>query len=181
MDAVTTAFDRFRVLAALREGDRGVAVLDELVASHARRVVNAAPQALWYPGRAVLVTRNDDGLQLFNGDVGIALPGADGALRVVFASPSGARAVAPARLPPHQGAFALSVHRAQGSEFEEVLLVLPTQTSRVLSRELLHTGLTRARSHVTVAGSAAAIEGAIAAPTRRNSGLGARLREEFGP
>lgn len=181
VDAVTTAFNRFRVLAALREGDRGVAALDEMVASHARRAVSAAPDAPWYPGRAVLVTRNDEGLQLFNGDVGIALPGADGALRVMFASAAGLRAVAPARLPPHQGAFALSVHRAQGSEFERVLLVLPAQASRALSRELLHTGLTRARSCVTLAGSAAAIESAIATPTRRNSGLGARLREEFGP
>ena len=180
VDAVTTAFNRFRVLAALREGERGVAVLDELVASHARRAVSAAPDVPWYPGRAVLVTRNDEGLQLFNGDVGIALPGADGALRVMFASASGPRAVAPARLPPHQGAFALSVHRTQGSEFEQVLLVLPAQASRVLSRELLYTGFTRARSRVTVVGSAAAIEGAIAAPTRRNSGLVARLREEFG-
>jgi exodeoxyribonuclease V, alpha subunit len=181
VDAATTAFNRFRVLAALREGERGVAMLDELVASHARRVVNAAPNAPWYPGRAVLVTRNDEGLQLFNGDVGIVLPAADGTLRVMFPSASGPRAVAPARLPPHQGAFALSVHRAQGSEFEEVLLVLPAQASRVLSRELLHTGLTRARSRVTLVGSAAAIEGAIATPTRRNSGLSARLREEFGP
>jgi exodeoxyribonuclease V alpha subunit len=139
--------------------------------------VGADARSLWYPGRAVLVMRNDEGLQLFNGDVGLALPGADGALRVMFPQGAGHRAVAPARLPPHQDAFALSVHRAQGSEFEAVMLVLPEQASRVLSRELLYTGLTRARSHVTLAGSAAVIESAISAPTRRESGLLARLQE----
>jgi exodeoxyribonuclease V alpha subunit len=136
--------------------------------------------AWWFPGRAVLVTRNDAGLRLFNGDVGIAVPDAQGRLRVVFQDGAGHRALAPARLPPHQGAFALSVHRAQGAEFEDVLLVLPAQASRVLSRELLYTGLTRARGSVTVVGSAAVIEGAIATPTRRDSGLIARLREELG-
>ncbi|WP_198320809.1 exodeoxyribonuclease V subunit alpha [Azohydromonas aeria] len=176
--AVTAAFARFRVLAALREGPRGVAALDALVAAHVRRAVGADARAPWYPGRAVLVTHNDPALDLFNGDVGIALPDADGALRVMFPHGAGLRAVAPARLPPHQGAFALTVHRAQGSEFEALVLVLPEGGSRVLGRELLYTGLTRARRHVTLVGAAAVVEAAIRAPTQRHSGLRARLREE---
>ncbi|NML14936.1 exodeoxyribonuclease V subunit alpha [Azohydromonas caseinilytica] len=180
--AVTAAFNRFRILAVLREGPRGVAALNPLVAGQVQRALGAAPQArggAWYPGRAVLVTRNDEMLRLFNGDVGIALPDADGALRVMFPDGAGLRAVAPARLPPHQDAFALTVHRAQGSEFDEVALVLPEHTGRALSRELLYTGLTRSRGRVTLVGSAAVIEAAIASPTRHHSGLIARLREEL--
>lgn len=180
VDALTTSFNSFRVLAALREGERGVEALDTFVAAHARRAVGAPAQAPWYPGRAVLVTRNDEGLRLFNGDVGIAVPDGQGRLRVVFQDGAGCRFLAPAQLPPHQGAFALSVHRAQGAEYQDVLLVLPARASRVLSREWLYTGLTRARGSVTVAGSAAAIESAIATPTRRASGLIERLREEAG-
>jgi exodeoxyribonuclease V alpha subunit len=177
--AVTAAFDAFRVLAALREGERGVAALNALVARQVRQAVQAPPQAAWYAGRAVLVTRNDAATRLFNGDVGIALPGVGGALQVFFQDETGFRALPPARLPPHQDAFALTVHRAQGSELDETLLVLPAAPGPVLSRELLYTGLTRARRRVTLAGSAAVVESALRSPTRRHSGLIARLQEAF--
>ena len=182
--AVAAAFERFRVLAALREGSRGVAALNALVAAQVREAVQAAPSAPWYAGRAVLVTRNDEATRLFNGDVGIALPASaragGGALQVFFADEAGFRALPPARLPPHQDAFAMTVHRAQGSELEEAMLVLPAAPVPVLSRELLYTGLTRARRRVTLAGSATVVASAIHAPTRRHSGLLARLAEEMG-
>jgi exodeoxyribonuclease V alpha subunit len=111
--------------------------------------------------------------------VGIALPVAGGALQVFFQDESGFRALPPARLPPHQDAFALTVHRAQGSELDDTLLVLPAAPGPVLSRELLYTGLTRARRHVTLVGSAAVVESALRSPTRRHSGLIARLHEAF--
>jgi exodeoxyribonuclease V alpha subunit len=125
-----------------------------------------------------MVLRNDYVLKLFNGDVGLALPDAHGELQVHFPRPDGTfRAVAPARLPDHETAFAITVHKAQGSEFDRVAVVLPDRPSAVVTRELLYTAATRARRQVTLCASAAMIERAVATPTRRHSGLGARLRE----
>ena len=136
------------------------------------------PRSAWFAGRPVMVLRNDPGLKLFNGDIGITLPGADGTLQVFFSGTEGGfRAVAPLRLPPHQTAFAMTVHKSQGSEFAEALVLLPAQRSRVLSRELLYTAITRARDRVWLAGSAPVVAAAIASNTRRSSGLQARLRE----
>jgi exodeoxyribonuclease V alpha subunit len=87
------------------------------------------------------------------------------------------RAVAPLRLPEHETAFATTVHKAQGSEFDRVLLMLPARPTRVVTRELIYTAVTRARSGVTVVGSADVVEKAIVSPTRRYSGLVARLAE----
>jgi exodeoxyribonuclease V alpha subunit len=124
-----------------------------------------------------MVLRNDYVLKLFNGDVGIVAPDATNALVVHFPDGAGFRPVPPARLPEHGTAFAMTVHKAQGSEFEHVLLMLPARASRVLTRELLYTGLTRARSRATIVAGAAELETAIASPTRRYSGLLARLRQ----
>ena len=137
-----------------------------------------APGAAWYPGRPVMVLRNDPVMKLFNGDVGIALPDATGRLTVCFADADGRlRRVAPQRLPPHQTAFAMTVHKAQGSEFDAVLVLLPAEPHRVVSRELLYTALTRARRQATVVAGAAVLTQAIESPTARHSGLLARLRE----
>ncbi len=125
-----------------------------------------------------MVLRNDYVLKLFNGDVGIVLPDATGALMVFFpGSDGGFRAVAPLRLPEHETAFATTVHKAQGSEFDRVLLLLPAKPNRVVTRELLYTAVTRSRSGVAIVGGAEVIEKAIASPTRRYSGLVARLKE----
>ncbi len=128
-------------------------------------------------------------LGLFNGDIGVALPasaspGAE--LQVWFAepqAPGGCRAVAPARLPAHDTAFAMTVNKSQGSEFDRVLLVLPQRSAgteagdayRALTRELLYTAVTRARQQVTLAASEAALRAAIGTPTQRDSGLRGRL------
>ena len=117
-------------------------------------------------------------LKLFNGDVGIVLPDASEALMVYFPdSDGGFRAVAPLRLPEHETAFATTVHKAQGSEFDRVLLMLPAKPTRVVTRELLYTAVTRSRSGVTIVGGAEVVEKAIVSPTRRYSGLVARLEE----
>lgn len=184
---VVAAFDRFRVLAALRAGPRGVNALNQRLGRQAR--ARLAPwtetpaRSPWYPGRPVMVLRNDPLLGLYNGDIGIALPvatseGERGLLAVHFADGAdGLRAVAPVRLPEHDDAWAMTVHQAQGSEFDAVALLLPAQPHRVMSRELLYTAVTRARERVTLIGSAAVIAAAIAAPTRRHSGLVSRLHE----
>ncbi len=134
----------------------------------------------WYPGRPVMVLRNDYVLKLFNGDVGIVLPDASDTLMVYFPESDGSfRAVAPLRLPEHETAFATTVHKAQGSEFDKVLL-LPAKPNRVVTRELLYTAVTRSRAGVTIIGGADVMEKTIFSPTRRYSGLVARLGDVRG-
>jgi exodeoxyribonuclease V alpha subunit len=185
--AVTEALGSFRMLCALREGPRGVAALNAEMTHRVRAALRAAGIAAglddaspWFPGRPVIVLANDYVLKLFNGDIGIALPDASGQLLVHFpdaASPGGFRAIAPVRLPLHETAFAMTVHKSQGSEFDGVLVVLPGERSRVLTRELLYTAITRARRRVVLAASAPVLEAAITASTQRHSGLLARLAE----
>jgi exodeoxyribonuclease V alpha subunit len=174
------ALNAFRILCATRLGARGVHTLNAQMAEQVRRAARA-PLAVgtnWFAGRAVMVARNDYALGLFNGDIGIALPTREGALRVYFrTADGGVRAIAPAALPPHDTAFALTVHKSQGSEFDHAALVLPATAHRVLTRELVYTAVTRARKTVRVIGSREVFAGAIAAPTRRDSGLFARMQE----
>ncbi|BBU27128.1 hypothetical protein BTHE68_08620 [Burkholderia sp. THE68] len=173
------ALNRFRVLCATRKGPRGVDEVNARIAAKVREQAGIALAlgAQWFAGRPVIVTRNDYALGLFNGDIGIALPGADGLLRVAFRIADGSlRYVSPAALPPHDTAFALTVHKSQGSEFEHAALVLPGTFVRVLSRELVYTAITRAKRRVDVIGSAAIFAQAVREPTRRDSGLAARMR-----
>ncbi|WP_248321798.1 MULTISPECIES: AAA family ATPase [unclassified Caballeronia] len=172
------ALNRFRVLCATRKGPRGVDEVNARIAAKVREQAGIALAlgAQWFAGRPVIVTRNDYALGLFNGDIGIALPGADGALRVAFRMADGSvRYVSPAALPPHDTAFALTVHKSQGSEFDEAALVLPGSFVRVLSRELVYTAITRAKRRIEVIGSAEIFAQAVNAPTRRDSGLAARM------
>jgi exodeoxyribonuclease V alpha subunit len=180
--AAMRAFERFRVLVAVREGGRGLGALNAWVEARLRATLGLAPDrsagGRWYPGRPVIVLANDYLLGLFNGDIGLCLPDETGALRVFFpAAEGGFRAIAPLRLPAHDTAFALTVHKSQGSEFEDVLLVLPAQPVRVLTRELIYTGVTRAARRVTVAGAGDVFIAGCAARTQRASGLRDRMRE----
>jgi exodeoxyribonuclease V alpha subunit len=184
--AAMRAFERFRVLVAVRDGGRGLGALNAWVEARLRATLGLAPDrsagGRWYPGRPVIVLANDYLLGLFNGDVGLCLPYASGALRVFFpAADGGFRAIAPLRLPAHDTAFALTVHKSQGSEFEEVLLVLPAHPVRVLTRELIYTGVTRAAKKVTVAGAGEVFITGCAARTQRASGLRERMREAAAP
>jgi exodeoxyribonuclease V alpha subunit len=174
------ALNRFRILCATRSGPRGVDQVNSAMAAQVRRAaqVPLALGAQWFAGRPVMVTRNDYALGLFNGDIGIALPAADGALRVHFRTGDGRlRVVSPAALPPHDSAFALTVHKSQGSEFEHAVLILPSSFSRVLTRELVYTAITRARERVEIIGARAMLAQAIATPTQRDSALAARIAE----
>jgi exodeoxyribonuclease V alpha subunit len=176
--------NRLRLLTALREGPQGARGLNARIeaALSGRRI--GTPPA-WFPGRLLLVTENSYRHHLFNGDVGICLPGDDGTPLVWFAGAGAGdpgsgpgqavRPFHPAALPAHESAFAMTVHKAQGSEFDTVWLQLPRVDARVLSRELLYTGLTRARSALHIAGSAGVIEAALSRHAGRVSGLGWRL------
>lgn len=167
-------FNRFRILCAVKVGSYGVAGLNELVEeilSDERLIRN---DNRWYHGRPVMITRNDYNLKLFNGDVGLALRDSESSnqLRVFFPAPEGGvRKFLPSRLPVHETVFAMTVHKSQGSEFKRVLFILPDHESAVLTRELVYTGLTRAREHVELWTNEEPFKAAIAKRIERASGL----------
>jgi exodeoxyribonuclease V alpha subunit len=175
---VLQAHAQFQLLCAVRRGPYGVEGLNARIAAllHAEGLTPSASG--WYAGRPVMVTRNDYSTGLMNGDVGIALlvPGAgasgEGLLRVAFASSDGGiRWVLPSRLAEVETVFAMTVHKSQGSEFAHAALLLPAEPSRVLTRELVYTGITRARSWFTLAipsGAQAVLEFALARRTRQD-------------
>lgn len=144
-------FERFRVLCALRQGSFGVSGLNKSIENCLAARCLISPQKLWYQGRPVMITLNDYSRKLFNGDIGITLADADsaGELAVYFrGADGGVRKIAPHRLPAHDTVFAMTVHKSQGSEFDRLLLIMPPFDNQVLTREILYTGMTRARSSV---------------------------------
>lgn len=178
---VLAAFQRFRLLCALRDGPFGVAGLNTRIeqalqqAGLIRRSRN--PANPWYSGRPVMIARNDALLGVFNGDIGIAMPNEAGELRVYFQLPDGQmKPVSPSRLPPHETAYAMTVHKSQGSEFEHTALVLPNGFLPVLTRELVYTAVTRARARLSLYAEMSILCRAVKTPTRRYSGLETRIR-----
>ncbi|MDH1132671.1 exodeoxyribonuclease V subunit alpha, partial [Stenotrophomonas maltophilia] len=166
---------RLRVLTALREGPQGARGLNSRIEQ-----LLAGNTPGYFQGRLLLVTENSYRHRLFNGDIGICLRDGSGAMVAWFPGDSvdQPRAFHPAALPAHESAFAMTVHKAQGSEFDEVWLQLPRQDSRVLSRELVYTGLTRARQVLHVAGSAEVLQAALKRHASRLGGLAWRLGAE---
>jgi exodeoxyribonuclease V alpha subunit len=177
------ALERFAVLCAHRRGPFGQLAINRRIEAALRDAGLLTSTAAGYSGRPVIVTQNDYQARLFNGEVGVLLretarePGSPARLLAHFsASGSGSavgklREVAAARLPPHESAYALSVHKSQGSEFDEVAVVLPGEASPVLSRELLYTAVTRARKRVVVYASAEIAALCVRRSVRRASGL----------
>jgi len=172
--AVLRKFDGFRVLCAVREGPWGVAGLNEAIERALAEQGLLQRRAEWYEGRPVMVTRNDASLGVFNGDIGIVLrsPAAEGSLRCYFLDGEELRSVSVGRLADVVTAFAMTVHKSQGSEFDHVLLVFPDEDVPVLTRELVYTGITRARHAFTmVTRHAGSLAAAASRQTRRVSGL----------
>jgi len=173
--AMFAAFNRFRVLCALREGPYGVKAINALIERILRQEGLIGREGPWYPRRPVMVTKNDYGLRLYNGDVGIVLA-EGGETRVFFPSPDGGFRKFPSlRLPEHETVFAMTVHKSQGSEFDEILLVLPDRNAPVLTRELVYTGFTRAKERVSVWGDEGLFLRALSRRIERSSGLRAAL------
>jgi exodeoxyribonuclease V alpha subunit len=167
-------FERFRILCALRKGPFGVSALNSLVEQVLKKEKLIDPDRPWYRGRPVLITRNDYNLELFNGDIGIILPdpASNHELRAFFmTSNRSVRKFLPARLPEHETVYAMTVHKSQGSEFDRVLLLLPDRDTPVLTRELIYTGITRARQVVEVWGNDSVFLEGVGRPTLRASGL----------
>lgn len=163
----------FRVLTAVRAGAAGSDAINAQIALALQPPGARADE--FFHGRLVIIRENSYRHGLYNGDVGVCWRDASG-MRVWFEVEGGLRSWLPAALPNHASAFALTVHKAQGSEFDEVLFALPERGSRVLSRELLYTGLTRARNAITLWGNEAVIAAAITRRAQRWSGLADRLR-----
>jgi exodeoxyribonuclease V alpha subunit len=171
-------FNAFRVLCAHRRGLFGAIALNRMIEEVLDEHGFITARHTWYAGRPVMITRNDYNLRLFNGDVGVALPDIDGAgrLKVYFATAGDAlRSFAPSRLPDHETVYAMTIHKAQGSEFRDVLMVLPSELSPIMSRELIYTGISRAMNRVEIWGSESAFSDAIARRLVRASALQERL------
>jgi exodeoxyribonuclease V alpha subunit len=172
--AVLQRFESFRILCALRDGEWGVAGLNATIEERleAARLVRRGGE--WYVGRPVMVTRNDYGTRVFNGDIGLTLadPERPGSLRVYFLEGEEVRSVLATRLRDVETAFAMTVHKSQGSEFRHTLLVLPQDRGGIITRELVYTGITRASEEFTlVTPPGAGLAQAIARRTHRASGL----------
>ena len=175
----------FRVLCAHRIGAFGAERFNRLVERRLRTLGLVPANEAFYPGRPILVTRNDPRTGLSNGDTGFVVRDADRRVRVRFPELRDAegrpRLVVPSRLPPHESFFAVTVHRAQGSEYDEVAVALGPAESRIATRELLYTAVTRARRRVVVYGSGESVAAAVERATERSSGLREALRVGRGP
>lgn len=174
---VLAALHGFRVLAAHRSGPAGVTALNERIAAWLLDAGILGSASALAPGRIVLVTKNDPARGLSNGDVGLIWPSASGERLAVHFERPGAppREISPADLPEHEPAFALTIHKSQGSEFDEVAIVLPPPTSQLLTRELVYTAVTRAKLRALLVGPKEAVRTAATRSVVRHSGLGAHL------
>lgn len=172
---------RQQVLCALRDGPFGAQGVNTLITRRLAARFGIDIGHAWYHGRPVIITRNDYARGLFNGDVGIALEGLEG-LRVWFElgdrdGNAGLRSFSPRALPAHESAWAITVHRSQGSEYGDVAVVLPPDAdNRILTRELVYTAISRARSHAEIWSTDASLRAALARPVRRQGGLRERLQ-----
>jgi exodeoxyribonuclease V alpha subunit len=167
----------FAVLCALRRGPFGAETVNALLEGMLRETGLIEVAGRYHPGEPIIIVRNDYNVGLFNGDLGIVLPDAiTGELRVFFRGEEGeVLNFAPGRLPAHEPAFALTVHKSQGSEFRDALVILPERHAPVLTRELLYTGITRVRETVEVWASEEILRQTIERKIARTSGLRDRL------
>ena len=171
------AFCQFRILCAVRKGAYGVEEINRRIAIILSEAGLIRGTQQLYAGLPLLITRNNPQLGVFNGDIALILPDPtqpDGPLWAWLPGENGSpelRRIAPAQLPAHEPAFAMTVHKSQGSEFDRVLLLLPERDSPVLTRELIYTGLTRARSRVEIWSAPGILERGVARRTERASGL----------
>lgn len=173
-EAALASLGELAVLCAHRDGPGGVAQWRRDIENELdERFTGLRYRSEWYPGRPIMITSNDYTLDLYNGDIGVVVRTDEG-LRAVFER-GGIRVFHLGRLGEHTSVHAMTIHKSQGSQFAEVVVSLPVETSRILTRELLYTAVTRASTRVTVIGDEAAIRSAIQRSVQRASGLGRRL------
>ena len=163
--------DRFRVLCAVRDGRYGVNSINLLI-EELLQEIGIDTGGRWYRGRPIMITTNDYALGLFNGDIGVLFPDQQGQLKACFLDQQGClRQLSTARLPSHETVYAMTVHKSQGSEFDRVLIVLPDVEHNMLSRELLYTGITRARDEIEIWSDCTSLTDACSRKGIRSSGL----------
>jgi exodeoxyribonuclease V alpha subunit len=164
-----------KVLTGTRHGPLGLYDwTDRIMAEVQRRSPERRRTGRWYVGRPVIVVANDPVNRVANGDVGVVVD-VGGQMTVVFSDPEGVRSLSPSRLDQVETWWAMTIHKSQGSEFDHAVVALPEAGSPVLTRELLYTGVTRAKHRLTVIGSEASLRAAIDRPVARASGLRDRL------
>lgn len=178
-------FSTCRLLCAVREGQFGLSGLNQHIekALHQAKLIQLSDE-LWYVGRPVMITRNDHALGIFNGDIGVTMLVSEADetgyerryLKVFFELPDGSvKSVLPSRIPEHETAYAMTIHKSQGSEFPTTVIVLPTQFSPLLTKELIYTGITRAKSNLVIYADSQVLLKATKKKTDRLSGLQQKL------
>lgn len=175
-DVALATLDEHRLLCAHRRGPFGVAHWNRQVEKWIAEETGQPAWSEWYAGRPLLVTANDYGLRVYNGETGVVVAGPDG-LRAVIASATGPLDFATSRLGDIETMHAMTIHKSQGSQAEEVTVLMPPQDSRLLTRELFYTAVTRAKAKVRVVGSGASVRAAIGRRAVRASGLRLRLQD----
>lgn len=180
-DAAIEALEQFRLLCAHREGPFGVRAwnrhTEEWLAAGLGTPLGTPGNHAWYAGRPLLVTTNDYALDIYNGETGVVVPDAAGRPRAWIAGAGDPRPFAPARLGAIETMHAMTIHKSQGSQAREVAVLLPDADSRLLTRELFYTAVTRAEERLVVVGSAAAVRAAVETTAQRATGLRQRLAD----
>ncbi|MBJ7470370.1 MAG: exodeoxyribonuclease V subunit alpha [Solirubrobacteraceae bacterium] len=170
------ALESFRLLCAHRRGPHGAQTWMRVLEGWlAEGVAGFDPGAEWYVGRPLLVTENDYGLKLYNGDTGVVIDVGDDRVQAAFERGGEPVTFSPTRLGAVDTVYAMTIHKSQGSQFGTVAVVLPDADSAMLTRELLYTAVTRARERVVIVGDEAAVRAAATRSTGRSSGLASRL------
>ncbi|WP_354624236.1 exodeoxyribonuclease V subunit alpha [Psychromonas sp. MME2] len=149
-EAINEAFLHFCVLTCIRQGGSGLEKINEI----AQKALGFPSEQYWYHGRPIMISKNDYQTKLYNGDVGLCLDlHGDGDLRVYFPTAEGFRAINTSRIPSHETAFTMTVHKSQGSEFKEVLFLLPEKSLPIINKQLVYTAITRAKKRVEIWGN----------------------------
>ena len=173
-EKIYLAFCRFQVLCSNRQGKNSVADINERVQQQLAEQQLIKLTGLWYPGRPVMITQNNPALHLYNGDIGICMKDdlGSGQLMVFFLRADGSvKKYLPARVPQCETVFAMTIHKSQGSEFDEVLIALPEQINPVLTKELLYTAITRAKKSIKLVASEAVFSATVRQKVERMTGL----------
>jgi exodeoxyribonuclease V alpha subunit len=169
--------NELRVLVAVRQGPRGLYATNKTIELHLRKKGLLKPDGEFYEHKPIMVTRNMYDLGLLNGDTGIMRKDSNGTLKVWFEDGQGGiKSILPAYLNYTETAFAMTIHKSQGSEFDHVMVILPEGTSNaLLTRELLYTGITRAKTSITIQGEMVTIKQAVESCVKRISGITGRI------
>lgn len=166
-------FSQCRLLCAVRDGDFGVTGINDRVEKllKAKKIIRFQDES-WYEGRPVMIVQNDYSLGVYNGDIGLCLRDETGRLKVYFELSDGSvKGFLPSRIPLHETAYAMTVHKSQGSEFETTMLILPPDFTPIITRELIYTGITRAKNYLYLLSSPTVLNRGTRLQTSRASGL----------